>query len=100
MKLLIIEDANIMRKSLVTGLSDSGDTVDSAKDGEEGLWSATEYTYDLIVLDIMLPKLDELSLLAQLRNVGNDSLVLLLTARDDVSDRIKGLRYGADDYFG
>lgn len=98
MKILVVEDAEIMRQSLVEGLTDSGYTVDSASDGEEGFWSANEKVYDLIVLDVMLPKLSGFEMLERLRAAGNKSLVLLLTARDEVSDRVKGLRYGADDY--
>lgn len=98
MKILVVEDAEIMRQSLVLGLTDSGYIVDSAADGEEGYWYATEKNYDLIVLDVMLPKLSGFEVLERLRATGNKILVLLLTARDDVSDRVKGLRYGADDY--
>ncbi len=98
MRLLVVEDSEIMRQSLVTGLQDAGYIVDSAADGEEGLWYVSEQDYDLIVLDIMLPKLNGFELLARLRDAGHMELVLLLTARDDVSDRVKGLRQGADDY--
>ena len=98
MKVLVIEDAEIMRQNLVEGLTDSGYCVDFAMDGEEGYWCASEKSYDLIILDVMLPKLNGFEVLERLRSAGNTSLVLLLTARDAVSDRVKGLRYGADDY--
>lgn len=98
MKVLVIEDADILRQNLVEGLRDSGYCVDSAVDGEEGYWYANENKYDLIILDVMLPKLSGFEVLERLRLVGNTTLVLLLTARDTVSDKVKGLRYGADDY--
>lgn len=98
MKVLIVEDADFMRQSLVEGLTDCGYTVDAAVDGEEGYWFAADRHYDLILLDVMLPQMTGFSLLEKLRAEGNDTLVLLLTARDAVSDRVKGLRYGADDY--
>lgn len=98
MKVLVIEDADILRQNLVEGLIDSGYEVDSAADGEEGYWAASENKYDLIILDVMLPKLNGFEVLERLRLTGNTTLVLLLTARDAVSDRIKGLRFGADDY--
>jgi DNA-binding response OmpR family regulator len=72
--------------------------VDAAADGEDGLWFAQNCAYDAIVLDIMLPKLDGLSLLTELRRRGVTSHVLLLTAKDTVDDRVRGLQAGADDY--
>jgi len=98
MHLLVVEDADILRQSLVTGLQDSGFIVDAACDGKDGLWKATEINYDLIILDIMLPKLSGFEVLEQLRAKGNNCLILMLTARDDTDDRIHGLRSGADDY--
>jgi DNA-binding response OmpR family regulator len=79
-------------------LRKSGYVVDMAGDGEEGLWLATENDYDVVVLDIMLPKRDGLSLLTELRRRGKTVHVLLLTARDTVTDRVHGLQAGADDY--
>ncbi len=98
MKLLLVEDSERLRRSLELGLSRSGFAVDAVADGEEGLAYARHGTYDAIVLDLMLPKLDGLSLLRQLREEGRDVHVLILSARDQVSERIEGLRLGADDY--
>jgi DNA-binding response OmpR family regulator len=72
--------------------------VDVTGDGQEGLWYATSNDYDVIILDLMLPGLDGLSILKQLRSKGKKAHVLILTARDTVNDRIKGLDLGADDY--
>lgn len=72
--------------------------MDAAADGEEGLWYATSGNYDAMVLDLMLPKLDGLTLLKRFRNGGHKTPVLILTARDTVPDRVKGLDSGADDY--
>jgi DNA-binding response OmpR family regulator len=98
MRLLVIEDSVRLQQNLGTALRRSGYAVDLAGDGEEGLWLATSNAYDLIVLDIMLPKLDGLTLLSRLRAKGNEVHVLLLTARDSVSDRVAGLQNGGDDY--
>ena len=98
MKLLVVEDYEPLRRSLVRGLSEAGFAVDAAKDGEEGLWLAKGEDYDAVVLDIMLPKLDGLAVLARLREAGRPTHVLLLTARDAVADRVAGLNAGADDY--
>jgi DNA-binding response OmpR family regulator len=97
-RLLLIEDSARLRRSLGEGLRRSGYAVDLAEDGETGLWSATENEYDLIVLDLMLPKLDGLSLLRTLRERGIATHVLILSARDQVEARVEGLNLGADDY--
>lgn len=98
MKILIVEDDHRLRKSLLDYIRDEGFAADDAEDGEIGLYRALNWEYDLIVLDVMLPKLDGWQILEQLR--ANDKLmpVIMLTARDAVSDRIKGLDRGADDY--
>jgi DNA-binding response OmpR family regulator len=98
MRLLVVEDSVRLQKTLGTVLRRSGYAVDQSEDGEHGLWLATSHDYDLIVLDIMLPKLDGLTLLARLRAAGHKVHVLLLTAKDSVSDRVNGLRAGGDDY--
>ena len=98
MRLLLVEDSRRLRESLGKALRRSGYAVDTAEDGDEGLWLAEIHDYDVIVLDIMLPKLDGLSLLQRLRQGKRSSHVLLLTARDTVEDRVRGLRLGADDY--
>ncbi len=98
MRILVVEDSQRLQRTLGTSLRQSGYAVDIAGDGEEGLWLARSNEYDLIVLDIMLPKLDGLQVLKQLRSEGRDLHVLLLTARDSVPDRVRGLESGADDY--
>jgi heavy metal response regulator len=98
MRILVVEDEQDVRGFLTQGLSEASYAVDEAKDGLEGLEYATNVDYDLVVLDIMLPKLDGLSLLRELRGRGVRAPVLLLTARDGVRDRVGGLDSGADDY--
>jgi DNA-binding response OmpR family regulator len=98
MRVLLIEDYAPLRKSLTQGLREAGFAVDETGDGEEGLWYATSNPYDAIVLDLMLPGLDGLTILKRLRAAGNPVHVLILTARDTVEDRIAGLDIGADDY--
>jgi DNA-binding response OmpR family regulator len=98
MRVLLIEDSERLRRSVSDGLRRSGFAVDTAGDGEVGLYHARSGVYDVIVLDIMLPKIDGLTLLQRLREEGKDTHVLLLTARDTVQDRVTGLRAGADDY--
>lgn len=98
MRLLLIEDYPPLQKSLAKGLREAGFAVDVTGDGEEGLWYAMGSDYDAIVLDLMLPGLDGLSILQKLRSAGRHSHVLILTARDTLSDRVRGLDLGADDY--
>ncbi|MGH7944611.1 MAG: response regulator transcription factor [Opitutaceae bacterium] len=98
MRLLVVEDSLRLQRTLATALRKTGYAVDVAADGEEGLWLAVAHPYAVIVLDIMLPQRDGLSLLAELRRRGRTTHVLLLTARDTVADRVQGLRTGADDY--
>jgi len=98
MRVLLVEDSQILRDSLSTGLRQAGYAVDSAADGKAGLWSAQSNDYDVIVLDLMLPELDGLSLLQKIRAEGKEAQVLILTAKDAIADRVKGLREGADDY--
>jgi DNA-binding response OmpR family regulator len=98
MRILLVEDSERLRRSLATGLRRSGYAVDLAADGMEGLWLARSHDYDVVILDIMLPGLDGLSVLRRLRSDGKNLHVLILTARDTVDDRVKGLRAGADDY--
>ena len=98
MRLLLVEDYDPLRKSLSQGLREAGFAVDASADGEEGLWYALGEDYDVIVLDLMLPKLDGLSVLRRLRAEGKQTHVLILTARDAVEDRVEGLNLGADDY--
>jgi DNA-binding response OmpR family regulator len=98
MKVLVIEDSERLRRSLQHGLSRSGFAVDVVGDGEDGLAWAAHGRYDAIVLDVMLPKLDGLSLLRRLRAAGSDTHVLILSAKDRVAERVDGLQLGADDY--
>src|SRR5258706_5713590 len=98
MRILVVEDSVRLRQSVSIWLRQNGFAVDTSADGEEGLWLAENNAYDAIVLDIMLPKLDGLSLLRKLRQQGRQTHVLLLTAKDTVPDRVRGLEVGADDY--
>jgi len=98
MRVLVVEDYPPIRLAVRDGLVDNGFAVDTASDGEEGLWLATSNPYDLIVLDLLLPKLGGLELLQELRKGGSAVPVLLLTARDTVDERVRGLDLGADDY--
>src|ERR1700704_5888869 len=98
MRLLLIEDSARLQTSLGRGLRKAGYAVDVSGDGEEGLWLAESNEYDAIILDLMLPKLDGLTLLRSLRAKKNGTHVLILTAKDTVENRVNGLQAGADDY--
>lgn len=98
MRILIVEDERKAADYLQRGLTESGFVVDVALNGDDGLHLALEETYDLIVLDVGLPRRDGWSVLASLRRAGRQTPVLFLTARDAVSDRVRGLEAGADDY--
>ncbi|NJO36325.1 MAG: response regulator transcription factor [Rhizobiales bacterium] len=98
MKILIIEDSERLRRSLSEGLRRSGSAVDQVADGETGLNYALAAAYDVIVLDLILPKLNGLEVLEQIRQHGVNAGVLILSAKDQAEDRIRGLELGADDY--
>lgn len=98
MRILIIEDEKRMAAFIQRGLKEQHYAVDVANSGDEGLFLAETNTYDLIVLDIMLPGVDGFAVCRKLRQSGNNVPILMLTARDDVRDRIFGLDSGADDY--
>ncbi len=98
MKLLIVEDSERLRKSLCKGFTELGFAVDSTGDGREGLNYALNYSYDAIVLDIMLPSMDGIAVLRQIRNRRIRTNIIILSAKDQFEDRIKGLNLGADDY--
>jgi two-component system OmpR family response regulator len=98
MRLLIIEDEQDLASALRRLLADAGFSCDVARDGEEGLYLALESGYDLLVLDLMLPRLQGERVLSELRARGVTMLVLVLTARDAVGDRVRLLEDGADDY--
>ena len=98
MRILLIEDYLPLQKSLAKGLRESGFAVDTTGDGKEGLWYATTNEYDVIVLDIMLPGMDGLTILKKLRAKGKTCHILILTAKDTLEDKVSGLDLGADDY--
>lgn len=98
MRILIVEDENKTSAYLSKGLSENGFIVDVANDGEEGLFLATNQHYDLIILDVMLPKVDGWTIMKEIKKLSLKVRVLFLTARDDIEDRVKGLNLGADDY--
>lgn len=98
MKALIVEDYQVLRNTLAQGVREDGWVVDTAADGEDGLWMATENPYDVVVLDLMLPKVNGFEVLRSLRAAGKEVPVIILTARDALQDRVKGLDMGADDY--
>ena len=98
MRVLLVEDFELLRDSLAQGLREAGYAVDAAADGEEGLWYAQSNPYDVFILDLMLPKIDGLTLLKKLRENNSHTHVLILTARDSPEDRVRGLDLGADDY--
>jgi two-component system copper resistance phosphate regulon response regulator CusR len=98
MRLLIVEDDEKTAGALKTGLENEGFTVSTARTGEEGFFLLNSEAFDLVVLDWMLPGRDGVEILKTLRQRGTQTPVLLLTARDAVSDRVRGLESGADDY--
>lgn len=98
MRVLLVEDSERLRDSISTALRSSRYAVDTSGDGKEGLWLARANHYDTILLDIMLPGMDGLTVLREFRDSGGETPVLLLTAKDSVKDRVYGLRNGADDY--
>jgi two-component system copper resistance phosphate regulon response regulator CusR len=98
MRLLVIEDEVKLAQYLHKGLSESGHVVDVAHDGIDGRRLATGGEYDVVLLDLMLPGIDGFGVLAAMRADGKRTPVLMLTARDKVEDRVRGLEQGADDY--
>lgn len=98
MKILVIEDEVKTSRFLRKGLSEAGFVVDVAADGVQGLHLALELEFDLIILDVMLPGMDGWQVLTRLREGGRKGLVLMLTARDAVHERVRGFELGADDY--
>ena len=100
MRILVVEDDPVLLDGLKAGLSLAGATVDTVTSCADGLAALTTVSFDAIVLDLMLPDGSGLDLLADIRSAGNTTPVLLLTALDEVIDRIRGLDAGADDYLG
>ena len=98
MKILVIEDSEPLRRSLDVGHNNLGFTVDGTGDGSQGLSMALCGDYDLIILDLMLPSVDGMSILKALRSSSSQTRVLILSARSEVQDKINGFMKGADDY--
>jgi two-component system copper resistance phosphate regulon response regulator CusR len=98
MRVLLVEDDSRIARFVAKGLREQAYAVDVAATGEEALYQAAINTYDLLVLDVMIPEPDGFAVCKQLRNSGHRVPILMLTARDAVEDRIKGLDCGADDY--
>jgi DNA-binding response OmpR family regulator len=98
MRILVVEDYEPLREALAQGLREAQFAVDVAADGDTGLWFASANDYDVIILDLMIPGIDGLTLLKRLRAGGGKSHVLILTAKDTTQDRVTGLNLGADDY--
>jgi DNA-binding response OmpR family regulator len=98
MRILLVEDERKISTYVKRGLEESGYAVDPAYTGQEALDWAESAPYDLIILDILLPEMDGLSVCRELRCRGDRTPVLMLTARDDIDDRVAGLDAGADDY--
>jgi DNA-binding response OmpR family regulator len=97
-RVLLIEDHKPLVRALKQGLEEEGFAVDSAYDGQEGDYKARSAEYDVIILDLMLPKEDGLSLLQRWRREGVKTHILVLTARSSIEDKVRGLDLGADDY--
>ncbi len=98
MRILVIEDEVKIAQFIKRGLKEEGYAVDVANDGEEGHFMLSSNEYDAIILDLMLPKIDGLTLCRTLRKEGNQTPIIMLTAKDTVKDKVKGLDSGADDY--
>ncbi len=98
MRILIVEDDEILANMLKEGLTEEGYAVDVAYSGDDGFYMAESMPYDVIILDLMLPEMDGLTILEKLRGKGVETPVLVLTAKDSIDDKVKGLDKGADDY--
>ncbi len=98
MRILVVEDEHKIGSSIKRGLEQEGYAVDLAFDGEEGYDMATSESYSVIVLDLMLPKMDGMTVCKKLRNDGNHTPILILTAKGEITDKVDGLNSGADDY--
>lgn len=98
MRILVVEDEIHLAEALVQMLKKNNYTVDSVYNGEDGYDYAMSNIYDVIVLDLMLPKMDGITVMKNMRKYGNDTLVIMLTAKGEISDKVRGLDSGADDY--
>ncbi len=98
MRLLLVEDDKTIARFIIQGLKQEGFAVDHAKDGEEGLHLALTEPYDLAIIDLMLPVLDGLSIIRELRRNNKNTPVLILSAKSSVDERVEGLKSGGDDY--
>src|SRR6266849_1331217 len=98
MKLLVVEDERRMLELLRRGLSEEGHTVSCAADGSEGLQMVRDHKFDVVILDVMMPRMDGFALAKRMRSENNFTPVLMLTAKDYVPDVVHGLDLGADDY--
>lgn len=98
MRILIVEDEKEMADGLAVLFEQNGYNVDVCHDGESGLDSILGNIYDIVILDIMLPRMDGITVLQQVRNAGNKTPVILLTAKSQIEDKVQGLDTGADDY--
>src|SRR5262245_7161894 len=98
MRLLLVEDSEALREALKNGLESLGYIVDAVERGDEGLERSLAGEFDLVILDVMLPAVDGFEILTRLRASGRKTPVLMLTAKDTVGDRVRGLDLGADDY--
>lgn len=98
MRILLVEDDKNIASFIIPGLKQAGFVVDHAMDGEEGLYMALEQPYDTAIIDIMIPKLDGLSLIEELRREKIKTPVIILSAKRSIDDRVKGLQTGSDDY--
>lgn len=98
MRVLVVEDDESILQAIISALDGEGYDVDQATTGSDGVWLATEQSYDIVLLDITLPDLDGLEITKRIRKQAPDTPVILVTARDAVEDRVRGLDVGADDY--
>jgi heavy metal response regulator len=98
MRVLLAEDDQRIANFIIKGLRENAYAVDAAADGEDALYQAAINTYDVIILDVMMPLKDGFAVCRELRKEGNNTPVLMLTARDAIDDKISGLDFGADDY--
>src|SRR5436190_2850253 len=98
MRILVVEDDSKIASFIVNGLKQNGYAVDHCANGEDGLAHAQAISYDALIMDVMLPKLDGLSVIQELRTKGVRGPVLILSAKASVDDRVRGLQSGGDDY--